>query len=163
MLSRFTHMKKIGLYIFIGIFIGLYSSIWAQPKINQVQSKNQQQTLSSDARKKLTARYIIILNDGYRIKDIIGYDVVGDGSGIIKRKNIKRPLGSKNNLERRLNRLKKRQKKQKDPQKLARIQKRIKRLEKKLKITKNLKRPVSWIIKQKHLPFDLNQTLMKLR
>ena len=136
MLSRFTHMKKIGLYIFIGIFIGLCTSIWGQPKIKQVQANNQQQRLSNDARKKLTERYVIILNKGYKIKDIIGYDVVGDGSGIIKRKNIKRPLGSKNNLERRLKRLKKRVKKQQDPQRIARINKRIKRLERKLKIIK---------------------------
>ena len=139
MLSRFTHMKKIGLYIFIGIFIGLCTSIWGQPKIKQVQANNQQQRLSNDARKKLTERYVIILNKGYKIKDIIGYDVVGDGSGIIKRKNIKRPLGSKNNLERRLKRLKKRVKKQQDPQRIARINKRIKRLERKIKNYKKLK------------------------
>ena len=83
-------------------------------------------------------KYIVILNKGYKIKDIIGFDVIGNGSGIIKRRNIKQPLSNQNNLKKKLKRLENKQKQAINP-KTRKDSKRIKRLKRKIRNFKKLK------------------------
>ncbi|MEK9728149.1 MAG: S8 family serine peptidase, partial [Candidatus Margulisiibacteriota bacterium] len=116
-------MKKIVNFLLILILI-LFS-----PLENKVDAINQQE-------KK---KFIVILNPNYKVKDIIGLDVIGNGSGKIKRKQIIRPLKNKTNLKRKLNKLEKKQKQITNEIQKRKIKKRINRLKRKVKNFNKLK------------------------
>ncbi|MBL6723139.1 MAG: S8 family serine peptidase [Candidatus Margulisbacteria bacterium] len=106
-----------------------------------------------------TTTYIVQLHDDYRVKSLIGFDVLGDGSMVIERQHIERLFGAKNNLPKKEKRLKKKLKNTTDPKKKARLTKRLKRVQKNIKAHNKLEKRGKLKYKNKTFVLHINTNI----
>ena len=107
-------MKQLWAFIIVILLslpsVELYSNEGASSMLKNKQNKLINSTEAHDI-------YLIILNDGHKAKDLIGYDISNNGQGIITRKMIKRLFGKQTNFKQRKKKLEKKLLKAKDPKK----------------------------------------------
>ncbi|RAP24714.1 hypothetical protein DID73_01145 [Candidatus Marinamargulisbacteria bacterium SCGC AG-343-K17] len=148
-------IKKLWIIVIIlGIGFGSFDTIGSNHASESIAGKK-----NKKKDKIPTEKYLIILNDGHKVKELVGFDVSNNGSGIIKKPMIKRLFGTKHNFKRRKKRLEKKLAKAKNQKRKKRLEKRLKRIEKRIKKHKQMKRDGKFKYKEKVFILKIDKTI----
>ena len=129
-------IKKLWIIVIIlGIGFGSFDTIGSNHVSESMAGKKNKKKI-----KIPTEKYLIILNDGHKVKELVGFDVSNNGSGVIKKPMITRLFGTKHNFKRRKKRLEKKLAKAKNQKRKKRLEKRLKKIEKRIKKHKQMKK-----------------------